>query len=115
MNINMPRGDLRFIKFAINDVSGHIVDIDLDEIYITFKKNDDISQYLFQKKLSDDSITKDENNYYHFKIEPENTDNLDYGEYVFDIELVKEGSIKQTSTGILKLTKEVTFAENEGV
>ena len=50
---------------------------------------------------------------YTFNIEPEDTDNLDYGTYVFDIELIKTGEIKQTSVGQFTLTSEVTFAENE--
>ena len=51
MNISMPRGDLRQIKFSINDSSG-IVKTDFDEIYITFKKSYIHDEALFQKKIN---------------------------------------------------------------
>lgn len=115
MIINMPRGDLRKIKFSINDNQGNILDTNFDEIYISFKKNYIDENVLFQKRLTDGSITKDEENYYHFSIDPQDTDNLRFGDYVFDIEIVKDGSIKQTTIGTLNLTSEVTFYKNEGV
>jgi hypothetical protein len=44
---------------------------------------------------------------------PEDTNNLDFGEYMFDIELVIEGQMKKTFTGRLRLTEESTHATNE--
>ena len=113
MNISMPRGDLRQIKFSINDSSG-IVKTDFDEIYITFKKSYIHDEALFQKKLTTGDIEKDEQGYYHFAINPEDTNNLNYGKYVFDIEVYLESLIKQTTVGTLELTNEVTFVGNEG-
>lgn len=114
MEITMPRGDLRNVKFNITDSSGEIVTTIFDEIYITFKENYIDEKVIFQKKLSDGTITKDEESYYHFKIEPEDTNKLKYKEYVFDIELIIENSVKQTTLGKLMITDEVTFATNEG-
>lgn len=69
---------------------------------------------MFQKRLSNEDIVKKEDGYYHFAIMPSDTDGLLYGEYVFDIEIYnKEPFIKQTILGTLKLTNEVTHAENE--
>lgn len=114
MKITMPRGDLRFVKFSIKNKDESVSDIDLDEIYITFKERYSRSDFLFQKKLSDNTIIKDENNYYNFSINPEDTNDLSMGtSYDFDIELIKEGTIKQTICGELYLTKEVTHADNE--
>jgi hypothetical protein len=67
-----------------------------------------------QKRLSRNEIVLDSEGYFHFQISPEDTDNLDYGNYKFDIEVVGEG-IKQTFLGELILKDEVTFASNEGV
>ena len=114
MEIVMPRGDLRNIKFNILDENKKVVSLEFDEIFISFKTNSTKKDLLFQKKLSNGTITKDEENYYHFKIEPEDTNNLIYGTYVFDIELIKENLIKQTTVGKLEITDEVTFAINEG-
>lgn len=110
MEIIMPRGDLRVIQFSINS-QGEPYTL-FDEIYFTVKKTVTNKNFEFQKRLSTGDIQL-VNNSYEFTIEPADTDGLDYGKYVFDIELVKEGSIKQTSVGSLTLTSEVTFAENE--
>lgn len=113
MKIKMPRGDIRNIKFSINDASNEIVSIDFDEIYFTCKKTFNDSDILFQKKLTDGSITKGEDGFYHLTIKPVDTDNLKYGNYVFDIELILGDFIKQTTIGELMLTNEVTHAQNE--
>ena len=112
MKIEMPRGDLKNVSFSIKS-NGVITDIEFDEIYVTFKRNEYVSDFLFQKKLTDGTIIKREDNTYYFTIYPEDTDNLTYGKYVFDIEIIKVGSIKKTTTGILNVTKEVTFITNE--
>lgn len=110
ISINMPRGDYRPITINIKNLSV----TELDEIYITCKKNSKVKDFLFQKKLSNGTITKDEEGYYHFGIMPEDTEELNYGDYYFDIEVYNENPlIKQTIVGTLKLTDEITFAENE--
>lgn len=111
IKIDMPRGDYRPYRFKIPNLK-----IDsLDEIYMTFKKNSKTKDFFFQKRLSRGEITKDEEGFYHFAIMPEDTDNLGYGEYFFDIEVYNEDPlIKQTTTGVLKLTDEATFSSNEG-
>lgn len=115
MQITMPRGDYIKRKFIVKDKSGNIVDIDFDEIYITFKRRTDSKEALFQKRLTTGQITKDEDGYYHFGILPEDTDDLDYSKYYFDIELYnKKPLIKRTILGELTLTAEVTHAYNEG-
>lgn len=109
-SITMPRGDLRKVKFRVK--SGDVVRTDMTEIYISFKASTKTNDYLVQKKLSDGTITLGDDFYYHFQIEPEDTNNLKYGTYPFDFELVGQG-FKQTTVGRLVLTEEVTFAVNE--
>jgi len=111
MQISMPRGDLRPISFTIDNNGEPYTD--LDEIYFTVKKSYANNRFLIQKKLGDGSIVLQSDDSFEFRIEPEDTDSLDYGQYVFDIELVKDGTIKQTFVGDFILTNEVTFAENE--
>lgn len=113
MIIKMPRGDIRDIKFNIIDSNETVIPTDFDEIYATFKRGYSDKEVLFQKRLTNGTITKDSSNYYHFTIEPNETNNLAYGEYVFDIEILKENLIKQTFVGEFILTDEVTFAINE--
>lgn len=110
MQITMPRGDLRPIEFQVN--LQKVPYTEFDEIYFTVKKTVSNKEFVIQKTLSGGDIVLDGTSY-TFNIEPEDTDNLDYGIYVFDIELIKTGEIKQTSVGQFTLTSEVTFAENE--
>ena len=114
MTIEMPKGDYRPIKFKIKNKDGSDFNIDIQEIFITFKENYLIKDMLFQKRLSNGDIIKKEDGYYHFGIMPEDTQNLNCKDYVFDIEIYnKEPLIKQTILGVLKLTSEVTHIENE--
>lgn len=114
MNITMPRGDIRHVSFSITNNLGEVADVDFEDIYFTVKESFTRDNYLFQKKLSDGSITKEDDNYW-FTIQPEDTDNLQQNKtYVFDIELVNEADeIKQTFTGELKITNEATHHRNE--
>lgn len=112
MGITMPRGDIRPVGFMINS---KIHDsLDFDNIYFTVKKNFNARDILFQKTLASGKIEKTDDGAYQFTIEPEDTDGMAYGSYVFDIEVVSEElHIKQTFLGTLTLTQEVTFAANE--
>lgn len=110
LNISMPRGDIKNISISITSDDEPYVD--LDEIYFTVKKNYNEKEALFQKKLSNGTITRDGNKFL-FRILPDDTESLKYGDYVFDVELVKGNSIKQTTVGKLRITNEVTFSENE--
>lgn len=114
MVISMPRGDIRDVRFVVHNYDGTgTTDIDFDEIYVSFKTSTNTPNLLFQKKLTDGTITKEEPGVYQFRIEPEDTDSLRIGNYAFDIELVYENLIKQTTVGVLEITPEVTYAENE--
>ncbi len=118
MMIRMPRGDLRLERFLVNDLDGEITNVDFTEIYFTVKKTSKINSYLFQKKLSSGGIVKLGRGDYQLRIEPEDTDNLSYGNYRFDIQLVfidssNQIQIKETFSGDLILTDEVTFRSNE--
>lgn len=114
MFISMPRGDIRHVSFSITNNVEEPVDINFDNIYFTVKESFFRDEFLFQKKLSDGTITKENNNYW-FTILPEDTNNLQQNKkYVFDIEIVSEAyEIKQTYTGKLELTNEATHQRNE--
>jgi hypothetical protein len=109
--INLPRGDIRHVKFKV--LSGGEEFTELDEIYFTVKSNTKTEKIIFQKKLSSGDIVLGEDGFYHFTIYDTDTDDLSYGVYRFDIEIVGD-EIKQTKLGTLELTEEVTFAANEG-
>lgn len=112
LKLTMPRGDIRNIKFSINDSTG-IIEEPFDEVYFTCKRGWTQQDFIFQKKLSDGTIIFDTEGYYHLAIESTDTSSLTYGEYVFDIQIVSGTTLKQTSVGQLKITEEVTFISNE--
>lgn len=113
MDIVMPRGDLWPVAFtAYNQDETDPINT-FDEIYFTVKKRFTDRLFLFQKRLSKGEIFLNSNNNYQFSILPKDTDRLPFGEYVFDIELVRGDEFKQTFTGRLILTEEATYAENE--
>ncbi len=114
MKISMPRGDIRDVRFTVYDNTGqYISQIDFDEIFVTFKNNTNMENYLFQKKLSDGTVIKEDIGVYQFRIEPKNTDGLRIGTYAFDIELIYASEVKHTTVGTLEITPEVTYAANE--
>ena len=113
MRIALIRGDIDYERFLITDREGNPTDVDFDEIYFTVKKNTKVVNVLFQKKLSDNEIEKLGTGDYQVKIDPEDTNNLPYGDYVFDIQLVYQDLIKKTFPGIFAVLDEVTYLQNE--
>ena len=119
LNITMPRGDVRQERFGVyeDEKCTILADIEFHDIYFTVKRNFSDTKYLFQKRLSNETINKGEDGLYHFAIEAEDTNNLPFGEYVFDIEVYRDNAhnpdIKQTFTGRLLLTNESTHQRNE--
>lgn len=110
--IEMPRGDIRNVQVTIFNNDSHS-DVEFDEIYVTFKKNSLDEPFLFQYKLSAGTVWEVDTGIYEFKIRAADTENLPAGGYVFDIELIYNGTIKQTTVGILKLTQDVTHTDDE--
>ena len=98
LNIVMPRGDIRLIRFQVIDFqTGERSQVDFDEIYMTVKKSIYERNYIFQKRLSDGDIVKLDAGDYQIRLEASDTDQLDFNKvYPFDIELIYEDEIKQT-------------------
>ena len=113
LSIKMARGDIKHFKIAVREGDGSLTNIPFTDIYFTVKRLYRDEGYKFQKRLSNGTIMKDLDGYYEFSINPEDTNDLAFGEYAFDIELVDNGSIKQTTVGRLWLTEEVTYQTNE--
>ena len=112
MVIEMARGDLFSTSFGVY-INGVRSTEEMDNVYFTVKKSHYNHDPLLQKRMNDGGIVSDNQGCYTLTIQPEDTDNLDFGEYEFDIEIVKLPSIKRTFTGVLRLTDEVTHRNNE--
>ena len=110
-NLSMIRGDTTSLKFQRKDNDGNVIMLQADKAYFTVKKSTAQSNYLIQKTLDD--MVLDEEGVYHFTINPEDTDDLDYGTYVYDLEIIQNEVVTTISRGEFIIESEVTFAENE--
>ena len=112
LEFSMARGDLSSFPFAVY-LDEELDQTSMDEIYFTVKKHFYDPEPLFQKTLSDGDIEDLGGGNYLITILPEETENLPFGKYDFDIEVVRLPEIKKTFNGTLELTKESTHARNE--
>lgn len=109
--LEMTRGDTTGWKFQRLDADGQVITIIADELYFTVKGSFQDTNFKFQKTLND--MTFDEDGTYHFVINPEDTNDLNFGNYVYDLEVI-QSSVKTTiSKGKFVLDTESTWAINE--
>ena len=113
MRIALHRGDIDYERFLINDPDGNRTDIDFDEIYFTVKKSFKNHPFVLQKSLSKGTIIKLGPGEYQFKIEREDTKNMSFGRYVFDVQLSYKNLLNETCIGCFELLPEATYPENE--
>lgn len=113
MRIAMARGDIHYERFVIMNPDGSESDLDFDNVHFTVKKSFKDTQYIFQKKLSNGSIEKLAPSDYQVKITPQDTANMPFGNYVFDIQVTYGDTIKQTFPGEFAILNEATYPENE--
>lgn len=88
--IGINRGTTLKLKAQRLDANGNPILIQSEEIYFIVKKRWTDEKALITKDLSD--MTFDENGYYHFTILPDDTENLDYGTYVWDFTPVDDNN-----------------------
>ncbi|HAB66553.1 MAG TPA: hypothetical protein DCE23_04205 [Firmicutes bacterium] len=117
IDYEFPRGDSFLLKkFRVTDTSGNVMELkDTDQLYFTVKTDSNSSIALFQKKIND-GIELQDDGYYHITIEPKDTNGLDYGNYVYDIQVkrtVPKDYVKTLIDGTITLTNEVTWEVNE--
>ena len=116
VDIEIIRGDNKTFKFQRKTEQGQVITDEPNEMYITFKTNDVINDYVIQKVYSKEEISFDDlTGFWSFELEPKDTNNLSYGEYLFDIEIItEENKVKTICEGSLMVNPEITFASNEG-
>lgn len=113
MKIDVIRGDTKVLKIQRKNKDGEVITTKPDKMFFTVKKNYHIKDYLFQKRLDEDIIYDEDENFYYITINPSDTDDKSYGSYVFDIEIITDNIVKTIAIGTFNILKEVTFAENE--
>lgn len=84
--IGINRGTSINLKAQRLDIDNEPILTKAEEIYFIVKKRWTDKTALIKKDLSD--MTFDEEGYYHFTITPTDTENLEYGQYVWDFTAV---------------------------
>lgn len=109
------RGDTKYFKFQRKRKhDGEIIETLPDKLYFTLKFSDTDDTALIQKTLGDGIEYNDTDKYYYLTINPSDTNNLPYGRYYYDIEVIKDNGYKQTiAIGDILITSEITFYRNE--
>ena len=114
-NFDFPRGNTCPITFDLVDNQQEPFELaEGDEIYFTIKKVYTMKKFLLQKKLSDGDITI-EDNVATIMLNEEDTANLDFGKYDYDIKFKnqEENYAKTLVVGDVELTEETTWLANE--
>lgn len=111
--MNFIRGDSFPFKFKINSKEGTLISKeDIDTLILTCReypnKN---SKALFTKDINDFLNDKE---YYHGIFKPEDTENLKYQTYYFDIEVTLKNNYRKTLYDSFTLTEECSFHGKEG-
>lgn len=115
MDLEFTRGDNFRFKFRLRNKAGNEITPNgvNFQIYLTVKKNTRDKDIKIQKTLTSGIVYNEEDKYYHVEFTPEDTSDLEYGSYVYDIELKTADTTKTLIMGNITLTEEVTFRRDE--
>lgn len=114
--IELVQGDTSPVyKFQRTDDKGGVITTLPQKMWVTFKKDYKSEKALIQKTLENGIEYNSDDNYYRFKLTPDDTANLCYGKYGFDIAILNENGDKITllNDGTLKITEHYTRKNNE--
>lgn len=114
--IELIHGDTSPVfKFQRKNNTGEVITTLPQKMWITFKKDSKSEKALIQKTLADGITYSDVDNYYRFRLLPEDTVDLCYGTYGFDVAIINESGEKLTllNNGVLKLVDHYTTKNNE--
>lgn len=111
VNIEVKKGNTAKYKFQRKNEIGEVILEKADKIYFTVKEQSLPDNSVIQKTIDD--MIFDEDGTYHFTIEPEDTENLNYGIYLYDIKVLQEGIKTTIAEGKFEIKKVVTLAVNE--
>ena len=115
MDFEFPRGDTKpLLKFKLKDKEGNDIELsNTDKLYFTVKK-DAYSTDVVVQKTRGNGITITDDGYIHVRLEADDTAELDYGTYGFDISIkTASGIVKTLTIGTITLTEEYTFKGDE--
>ena len=106
-NISMTRGDSEAIKVTVKDTLGNIIPLVTgDTIHFTVRES-----IRHTTKIIEKIITEFDDGQALITINPQDTNNLSFASYVYDIQLTKENGTVKTiiRPSQLTITGEVTY------
>lgn len=114
MDLEFPRGDTKKFKFKLQDKQEQPLNLtSTDKLYLTAKKDSNSNTVLFQKTIGN-GIQLEEDGYYHVTINPDDTNQLPYGSYGYDIQIkTADGKTKTLIVATITLTDEYTHKGDE--
>lgn len=98
--INLTRGDTLAFGFELEGID------EVDEVFFSVKKDLSDTGYIIHKSLGN-GITKTSDGY-TVRVSPEDTQNLDLGQYFYDMQITVDTDVYTVIKGILNLTFDVT-------
>lgn len=104
----MNRGDTKSFEVKITD---NDTPVEVDKMFFTLKTDCYCDEPLVLKKINDGILYED--GIYKITINPCDTEKLEYGRYLFDIEMIKNSIKKTLEFAVLYIEEEVTFSSNE--
>ena len=115
MDLEFTRGDTQLLKLQLKDKNGERLQLATgDMLYFTVRKTPTDKKVWLQKKLGDGITYTEEDNYYRFRLESDDTANMPYGTYGYDIQIkTSEGIVITIEIGSITLTEEYTWKEDE--
>ena len=112
-NLYMVKGDT--FRFTI-EIEG--LETDLTSAYFSCKKNREDENYIFQKSLGS-GISKIEDTetgkVYEIIANPEDTEQVEDGNYFYDLQLEAEGEVFTPLLGVLRIDWDITKPVNVSV
>ena len=117
IDYEFPRGDTYALrKFRVIDKNKNAIQLtDAEQLYFTVKTDPNSNKVLIQKRKNE-GIELGDDGYYHIIMETGDTNKLDYGTYVYDIQLKSTQQrtlVKTLFDGTITLTNEVTWEVDE--
>ncbi len=95
-DIKIVRGDTGLYKLNLTDQNGSAIILsDAGQIYFTVKENLEVDKCLISKKIRK-GITLGDDNAYHIVIDSEDTNDLKFKTYYYDIQVMVDAHTRKT-------------------
>lgn len=101
-NFDLIRGDTLMFTIKIENLEE-----DLNSCYFSCKKSITDENYTFQKSLNN-GITKEELGKYTVRVAPEDTQNIEIGQYIYDLQIGIGDDIYTVMNGSIIIEHEIT-------